>query len=395
MLATAVGAVQKAELGTGSEKEDPSNNKNVAKFIVNNTQASTQPVKVVNSSVITVVNTPGPIVVKSLCPSSGSPFTLINSNVKLVNGPAITVLKNISSENNKMPENGNAVTTNTNSNSSIAEKSLHSVFLKKSENAIGGNQEIPQSHKILTANTFPQNNIVQNINPSLPLKTANGQRSIAGNKLKIISNVVMQSNVAGPSNILLNKTINQRYYQQSKIVGNGATKYLNKAGANNIKNTPLPQKTTLMDKPSPRNVYPTHKSQMKTLSPINNYINKPGIKTLSPQVKSLPAHVQRTGIGLKTIPPQKPPKFGNKPNYIGKHAIQAQKIRTSVPKLKTIKTAASFSGPYANKAAQNTQMTVSQALTAEILESLGHDSSKVAYESVSNRYDVNYSDSRR
>lgn len=366
-----------------NDKEESAINKNVAKIIVNNTQSNAQQIKVVNSSVITVVNTPGPIVVKSIGPNTGSHFTLVNSTVKspfaLVNGPAITVLKNVSSSENNNGNTNSTITT-------VADKPLHNFLIKKSEN-----QDIPQSHKILTANTFPQNNIVQNITGS-PLKTANGQRSLTGNKLKIISNVVMQGNVAGPSNILLNKNSNHRCYQQPKIVGNGATKYMNKS--NNLPKSPTLQQKALMDK-TQRNVYPTHKNQIKTLPPVNNYINKPGgIKTISPQVKGIPPNqMQRTGIGLKTIPPQKPQKFPNKPNYIGKHAIQAQKIKTTGPKLKTIKTATPPFNAY-NRISQNTQMTVSQALTAEILESLGHDSGKVGYDSAK-RYDMNFSDAKR
>lgn len=388
MLTSTVGTtVQKTAdpvtVTVSNEKEDQNSNKNVTKFIVNNTQTNAQQLKVVNSSVITVVNTPGPIVVKSIGPNTSSHFTLVNSTVKspftLVNGPAITVLKNVSStENAKAQDGGNVIT------SGIVEKPLHNLFLKKPETL---NQDIPQSHKILTANTFPQNNIVQNIATS-PLKTANGQRSITGNKLKIISNVVMQNNVAGPSNILLNKNNNQRCYQQSKIVGNGATKYVNKS--NNITKSSIQQKA-LIEK-SPRNVYPTHKNQIKTIPPINNYMNKPGIKTISPQVKGIPNQIQRTGVGLKTIPPLKTQKFANKPNYIGKHAIQAQKIRAPAPKIKTIKASTPFNAY--NKISPNAQMTVSQALTAEILESLGHDSSKANYET--KRYDsVNFCDTKR
>lgn len=394
VLTNAVSTAQKISEAVSMSNENEQNaSKNMTKIIVANSQP-VQPVKVVNSPVITVVNTPGPItVVKSLCSNTTSQhFTLVNSSVKsptitLVNAPPITVVKTISgpTESNKVSDNGN-VQNNNGSLINISEKpSVHNVFVKKSnENA--GIQEISQGHKILTASSFPPNSVVQNLNSGPVLKTVNGQRTLGSNKLKILSNVVMQSNMAGPSNILLNKSTNQRYYQQPKLVGNGATKYINKTNTTNIIKGQLPKMMT--EKPPQRALYPTHKSQIKTIPPITNYVTKPGIKTLSPQNKNVPGQVQRTGAGLRTIPPQRPTKTPNKPNYIGKHAIQAQKMRMQTPKMKTLKIPTTMNS-FQNRLPQSSQISFNQALTAQILETLGHDSSKTSvYEA--NRFESNY-----
>ena len=168
-------------------------------------------------------------------------------------------------------------------------------------------------------------------------KTVNGQR----NKVKILNNVLMPGTSAGGGNILLNKPSNvpQRYVSRQKILGanNGATtKYLNKPPNNVVNKQPV----NMINKqqPSQRVLYPTHKSQIKTLPPVNNYLHgkAPGIKTLPPHPKGIPGQVQRTGSGLRTIPPQRPQKIPNKPNYIGKHAVQAQKLKQP-HKLKSMK----------------------------------------------------------
>lgn len=110
------------------------------------------------------------------------------------------------------------------------------------------------------------------------------------NKVKILSNMVMSPTVAGPSNLFVNKTNMQRYLPRQKVIGNGATtKYINKPTLNNVmksssmKNAPPPQ----------RSMYPTHKGQIKTLPPVNNYVQKgaPGIKTIPPQNKGVPGQV--------------------------------------------------------------------------------------------------------
>ncbi|KAJ8973338.1 hypothetical protein NQ317_004650 [Molorchus minor] len=180
---------------------------------------------------------------------------------------------------------------------------------------------MPQSHKLLTASNFPQSNVLTNINSSV--KAVNGQR----NKLKILSNVVMPGTSQATNNVLMNKT-NTRYIPRQKIVGtNGAST-----------------------------------NQIKTIPPMNNFVQKTqGIKALSPQHKSIPGQVQRTNSGLRTIPPQRAQKTANKPNYIGKHAVQAQKMRQTHGKMKGMK-----------------------ALTAQIIETLSNTCSPLP----SNRYEI-------
>lgn len=191
----------------------------------------------------------------------------------------------------------------------------------------------------------------------------------------------MPSNSAGPSNLLLNKTNPQRYYPQPKISINGTTKYLNKPTANNfLKTNP---NRNFSDK-IPRLMYSNQKNPYKTSIPPG-YATK--AKNLSPQGKSIPGQVQRNSAGLRTIPPQRPLKASNKTNYIGKHAVQAQKLKAPhVPnKMRNLKHISSPTNAYHNRLPQSSQVTFNQALTAQILETLGQDSSKNCFES--NRYD--------
>lgn len=103
-----------------------------------------------------------------------------------------------------------------------------------------------------------------------------------------------------------------------------------------------------------------------------------GLKTLPPHMaKEIPGgHIQRTGTGLRTIPPQRPSKIPARPNYIGKHAIQAQKIK-NMPgaRMRTIKTPTSVYGGHHNRFMQNNPVTFTQALTAEIIETLSSQES--------------------
>ncbi|KRT80385.1 PHD finger motif containing protein, partial [Oryctes borbonicus] len=379
--------------------------KNMAKIIVANSQAVTTsscspvPQKIVSSPLITVMNTPGPITVvkSSLGSNTTSHFTLVNSapiyvkspTITLLNAPPITVVKAISGasqsiEASKCVDTTNASVTNNGSLTAITEKTLHNVFVKKS---LPNEPDIPQSHKLLTANSFPANNMLQNTNNTPLIKTVNGHRPIPGNKVKILSNVVMPNSVAGPSNVLLNKSNNQRFYQQ-KNVGNGTAKYLNKP-VGGIPKPQVPPKTNTPEKPQQKIIYTPHKSQIKTLSGVANYTaSKAGIKTLSPQSKSTPGQVQKTGSGLRTIPPQRQHKPPSKPNYIGKHAVQAQKLKQSIPKMKQIK-----QGPvnsYQNRMSQSNQVTFNQALTAQILETLQRDNTKSTSCYESSRYESGY-----
>lgn len=219
-------------------------------------------------------------------------------------------------------------------------------------------------------------------------KTVNGQKPVTQSKVKILSNVVMSSGMPGPSNLLLNKTSTQRFYPQQKIANNGTPKYMNKTPPNNIVKTNCPTKT-YQEKMPQRLLYSAHKGPYKTIASVPaNYTTKPpGIKTLSPQGKGIPGQVQRTSSGLRTIPPQRPSKPANKTNYIGKHAVQAQKIRAThmPPKIKSVKHPSPINS-YHNRLPQSSQVTFNQALTAQILETLGQDSSKTSsYES--SRYD--------
>lgn len=328
--------------------------KNVTKLIVTNNTSTVVnntttviPTKLVNQPLITVLNSPGPLtVVKSLCVTTGvtsaPQFTLVNSTpltvtnatgkstITLLNAP-VALVKAVPAVTTEPREivasTGNVVTTNNGTDKPAA---IHNVFVKNT-----CAPDLVQEAKFSAQTIIPTSSI------SPPIKTVNGQKPTSGSsgKVKILSNVVMSPAGAGPSNIVLNKTNMQRYVPRQKVISNGATapppppppttKYINKPPLNNTLKPALP--SLKMEKmPHQRPMYPTHKGQIKTLPPVNSYMQKnvPGIKTLPPQ-KGIPSQVQRTNAGIRTIPPQRPSKPPNKTNYIGKHAVQAQKIKSS------------------------------------------------------------------
>ncbi|XP_057663470.1 uncharacterized protein LOC130898292 isoform X1 [Diorhabda carinulata] len=384
--------------------------KSIAKLVVTNAMPSTGSVlqKVVNPPLITVLNPSGPLtVVKTLCVTSGvssaPQFTLVNSaplnvtntigksaTITLLNAPLTVVKamttpqtteKNISEVTNPTNNSNNAASTPT-----VIENRAHNVFVKNTcpDSTV---MDIPQSHKLLTTNSFPQSNIVANSGS----KTLNGQR----NKLKIVSNVVVPG-TSQTNNVLVNKSNQQRYIPRQKVIGpNGATtKYLNKSSSSNFvkPNVNAPIKL-LPDKSPTRLAYPTHKSQIKTIPPMNNYMQKQQSNLkISPQNKTIPGQVTRTGSGLRTIPPQKTHKIPNKPNYIGKHAVQAQKMRQTHGKVKGIKVSSNVPynvhvPPMPEK--HLSELTFNQALTAQILETLSNSSTtgQNRYDMMPSRYD--------
>lgn len=161
-----------------------SSTKSIAKLVVANASASTSSVlqKVVNPPLITVLNPSGPLtVVKTLCVTSGvssaPQFTLVNSaplnvtnavgkspTITLLNAP-VTVVKAITTPQNVIVEKNlpdmmvnAAVPSNTSPVSTIIENRAHNVFVKNTcpDSTI---VDVPQSHKLLTANNFPQTNV--------------------------------------------------------------------------------------------------------------------------------------------------------------------------------------------------------------------------------------------
>ncbi|XP_072385367.1 uncharacterized protein upSET isoform X3 [Diabrotica undecimpunctata] len=406
---TVVQPIVSNTIPTSSDKNEqpPLPTKSIAKLVVANAAASTSSVlqKVVNPPVITVLNPSGPLtVVKTLCVTSGisstPQFTLVNSaplnvtnavggkppTITLLNAP-VTVVKAITTPQNVEKNLSEAATTGTPSNtpvSTIIENRAHNVFVKNTcpDSTV---VDIPQSHKILTTNNFPQTNVITNSQT----KTLNGQR----NKVKIVSNVVVPGTSQTNNNVLMNKSNQQRYIPRQTVMGpNGATtKYLNKPSASNfVKPNVSSSMKIVQDKSPTRMNYPTHKNQIKTLPPVNNYLQKPhqhSIKTISPQNKNIPGQVTRTGSGLRTIPPQKSHKLSNKPNYIGKHAVQAQKGKPPHNKVKGIKLPSNAHynvnvPPMPDK--HLSELTFNQALTAQIIETLSNSSSTVQ----NSRYDM-------
>ncbi|XP_025831062.1 inactive histone-lysine N-methyltransferase 2E isoform X2 [Agrilus planipennis] len=344
--------------------------------------------------------------------------------------------------------------------STIIEKpAIHNVFVKNSgslsetavanpapltgfgstSNSGGG---VPQAQKLLTATSFPPNNVLQNLNAPALLKSSTISKSIVpqqnSSKLKILGNVVVPTS-SGVSTGSINTTLNTnnpnfvvnktaapvKYYPQQKVVtnANGTTKLLGKPSMPTLMKTSgnigsIPSKTLPPPPPlggikPPKMMYPAQKGHIKTLPPLNNNNNNAlkqnvGLKTIPPQYKGgticgsgIPSQqVQRTSSGLRTIPPQRSPKgMGsiniagtqlNKPNYIGKHAIQGQKLRSppigggfgghkAKANLKST-LAYNSSSDYTKmsvtataSAQSNQQMVYTQALTAQIIETLNQN----------------------
>lgn len=212
---------------------------------------------------------------------------------------------------------------------------------------------------------------------------------------------ISSSNIQQTANQVMtkpNSQTHQRMIPRQKVLGlNGSQpKYINKIQNTNIqKSINNLKQNTEKGQQQAKVIYPTHKSQIKTLPPVNSYTPKPGIKTLnSQQPKNIPAQVQRTGSGLRTIPPQRLPKLPNKLNYIGKHAVQGQKVKQGQNRFnKSVKQTGPLyynscgPPPHANK-----QLAFNQALTAEILETLGNKSGPTtsyqnkSYEILPNRF---------
>ncbi|KAK9877038.1 hypothetical protein WA026_016065 [Henosepilachna vigintioctopunctata] len=397
--------------------------KSVTKLLVSNHQnsvgGSAAPVLQKINPVITVLNSAGgPLtVLKTICVTSGvssaphfslvnnQPLTVTNAvgktpTITLLNAPVTVVKVPSQTQSDKSLDASNS-SVNTQNINTIIENRAHNVFVKNTclDSSI---TEVPQSHKFLTANSFPQTNVIPTVAP-VSGKTVNGQR----NKLKIISTVAVPStsNTQQPPNLVLNKTNTQqqRLVPRPKVLGaNGnQTKYISKLPNSTQKSSHynLKQVTDKTAAQQSRIMYPTHKSQIKTIPPVNNYIPKvQGIKTITPlQPKNIPGQVQRTGSGLRTIPPQRPPKLPNKLNYIGKHAVQAQKVKSSGGLNRYNKNVKQSSIPPYNNYMQplhtNKQLAFNQALTAEILETLSNKSTPTTsyssknYEILPNRFE--------
>lgn len=285
--------------------------KSVAKIIVTNNASAPNATtavlqKVVSSPLITVLNSSGPLtVVKSLCVTSGvtsaPQFTLVNTSPLTVTGatgksPTITLLnapvalvKAVPSVPQQQQQQQNLETREATVVSSVANTAgngdkptaIHNVFVKNScapELVAAATQEaVPQGHKLLTTNAFPHTVFSTVGSTTSTTKTVNGQRPVTSNKVKILSNVVMSGPSQGSGNLLLNKAAPQRYVPRQKVIGNGtAPKCLNKTPVNNIlKTVSMPSMKIAGEKmQQQRNMYPTHKSQIKMLPPINNYVQQ-------------------------------------------------------------------------------------------------------------------------
>lgn len=193
MLASSVGTtVSASETTTTIATSAPNEEqtlvpKSVAKIIVANNatvNSSTAVLqKVVNSPLITVLNPSGPLtVVKSICVTSGvtsspqftlvntSPLTLTNSgkSITLVNAAPVTLVKALPNIATTIEQcSASRENTNNNNNVSVATSvaadkavtAVHNVFVKNTcaPDLVPTSQDVvPQSHKILTANAFPQ-----------------------------------------------------------------------------------------------------------------------------------------------------------------------------------------------------------------------------------------------
>ncbi|XP_066157225.1 microtubule-associated protein 1B isoform X1 [Euwallacea fornicatus] len=402
-------------------------NKNLTKLVVASQQHRIQSgaqvlQKVVNSPLITVLNSTGPLtVVKSLCVtsvvSSAPQYTLVNTaaplnatntvgkpptitvlNCGALSSP-VTVVKAINTQ--VVDKSATEVVAAAVLPSNVAnipvtpaliENRGHNVFLKGNGPDV---DSAPRSHKLLAATNFSTTNVITNIPTTGKACPANGQR----NKLKIISNV----QITPQQNVMLNRTPNIAQPRlnmpaRQKLVGiNSAStpiKIIQKSPNNLIKATVNPGLKSPTEK-SPKLVqqHALQKGPIKSLPP-STFLSKPqqGIKTLSPQQKSIPGQVQRTTSGLRTIPPQKPQKVQMKTNYIGKHAVQAQKVskQSTHSKLKSVRSPPPSMYGYHQPPLHEKQLTFNQALTAQIIETLSNTSTpppSSRFDLLSSRYD--------
>ncbi|KAK4876057.1 hypothetical protein RN001_012479 [Aquatica leii] len=395
----------------------------VAKLVITSSACNTSSVlqKVPTSSVITVVNATGPLtILKTLCSNScggatAPQFTLVNSSplnvcnaagkpITVVGAPPITVVRaisNISSSLTQAIEDSTKSTdggTNTSTLPMAPERPpVHNVFVKNTITSDLVPAETPTKVQKISPVSYSPNNVTPLITTGNLAKTVNGQKPTTpgmttNSKLKIVSNILTppvstiqastSSTSINASNVILNKSQPKNSIQQ-KIVNNslnGTSKFMPRASTlNSFQNKPTAKTTPAKTQ---KLLYPAHKSQLKTIPPVPNSISKPGIKTLTPQARGiLNQHVQRTSSGLRTIPPQRSPKISNKPNYIGKHAIQAQKFKNShtAGRPKSNKPLIPTVNVFPNRTPQNTGVTYHQALTANILQSLSENSNNVAY----------------
>ncbi|KAF5306980.1 hypothetical protein FQR65_LT07203 [Abscondita terminalis] len=406
---------------------------NVAKLVIASSACNTSSVlqKVPTSSVITVVNATGPLtILKTLCSNScggtsAPQFTLVNSSplnvcnavgkpITVVGAPPITVVRAVSNINPPLTQPiedstkiGDGV-TNTTSNASVANVSLpmaperppvHNVFVKNTVTSDIVPTEVSNKVQRISPVSYSSNNVTPVLPTTNITKTVNGQKPstpgmTTNSKLKIVSNILASptssiqaassSASINASNVILNKSQLKNSVQQ-KIVNNslnGTSKFIPRTSTLNT----FQNKANAASKnPQGKNqklLYPAHKSQLKMIPPVPNSISKPGIKTLTPQPRGISnQQVQRTSSGLRTIPPQRSPKISNKPNYIGKHAIQAQKFKSphNAGRPKNVKPLIPTVNVFPNRTPQNTGVTYHQALTANILQSLSENSNNVPY----------------
>lgn len=279
--------------------------------------------------------------------------------------------------------------------------------------------------RLQTVTTLPANARV------LPVSSAHSPQ-----KVQILSNVVVSK-----QNIVLNKSslqytqrqvitslapkqVNNNTSAKTTIVTTGKTSHqpttVTKA-INNLVITANQQQTQQQQQPSGKPINNTVVNQQKTLKTIGTVARAPvqqpqktiktlspqspqpgynqkqaGIKTLSPQinhynkmpnqVKLIPAQPQVSPRGgIKTLAPQRsnavntrPTAVTPKPNYIGKHAAQAQKAQPkSGGQSKGRATGQRMSSPtkyntqkQQSHQAVNAQSSFNQSLTAQILQSL-------------------------
>ncbi|XP_076266838.1 SET domain-containing protein upSET isoform X1 [Rhynchophorus ferrugineus] len=422
------------EIATASESKAegavaaPVVSKSIAKLVVSGGQhglpGTNQVLQKVVSPLITVLNSAGPLtVVKSLCVtsvSSAPQYTLVNSapltvtnasgcktsTIALLTTP-LTVVKAINAQSADKPNSTDVsvpISGVVPGAPAILENRGHNVFVKNTTTEPAATDgHISQGHKLLTASSFAPSNVLNSASSFNKSTTVNGQR----NKVKILSNM----HIPGPSqsSVVLNKpptaaaSATQRpgtAPSRPKLSGaNGApTKYIAKQITTNIFKSRVNSVKALPEKPSVSKPTPSHQTPVSAkptplkIAPVNNFVPKQlqtsNAKTLSPQHKVIPGQIQRTGSGLRTIPPQRPQKLPNRPNYIGKHAVQALKVKQlSYAKMKaaTARTP-SGSSSYHSPPVHEKQLSFNQALTAQIIETLSNSNSPAPTQS--NRYEI-------
>ncbi|CAG9760849.1 unnamed protein product [Ceutorhynchus assimilis] len=412
--------VETATTNETKSSEPQPGNKTITKLVLTNSTGKTsvlQSVVNVNSPLITVLNSSGPLtVVKCVCVtsvvSSAPHYTLVNSaasinptnaagkppTITVLNrGPLTSPLKGVKNVNTQQGTEKLSLdihpiaSSNVQTSPGSIENRGQNVLIKNTHSDSSISDTIQQAPKLPTVTSLSPSNVLTNTATIGKPNTANGQK----NKVKIFSNIQIANEGAAQTNFQSNKPPNvplPRYNiaSRQKLVSVDDASHKYSKPSNVLKPIVTPTIKSPQDKPARLLQPPIHRGIIKSIPGSQSFIQKPqqhGIKILSPLQRSVANF--HSNIAPSTIPAQRTQKVQTRPNYIGKHAVQALKLKHLPGKLKApLRPAPSMFGNYHMPPIQpEKQLTFNQALTAQIIETLSNSSSSSS-PPVSNKYEV-------